>query len=215
MNGKTHLPAVVAGMAMAALIVDAAWADKKTRGDDKFAWGQPKSERKTDIKIGVRVEKAKGAHPDLFVFTTVVQNCTDQTVKIAAGDTWDGPMRPEYVIGDEKRNEWRIAPPHVLQTGRGITRVRRPLILTLKPHETRVVHRGTFVPPVPAGTWTVRARLRPSAGLGRGARQKRPEVVGVWTGGTLISGRVSLTMEKGASQSPRQDASANSRKPRR
>ena len=163
-----------------------------------YAWG----EERRGLKVGVRVEKAEGGHPDLVTFTTAVKNCTDKTIKVAAGDTWDGPIRPDYEIGDGVDKRWKVAPPSILQSGIGITHVARPIYLELEPDEIRIVHRSLFVPPVPAGLWKVQARLLPNTGRRDDVRLRETRHENIWVGGTLISGEAELALEKGERQSP-------------
>jgi hypothetical protein len=161
------------------------------RDSDAFAWG----EEERGLRIGIRLERENVPHTNLFTFTTALKDCIGGPIRVAAGDIWTGPMRPEYEIRDDKKSAWRIAPPHILRTGRVLTHVPLPFFPELKAGEEKVVRRATFVPPVPSGEWEVYAWLLPSTDLRSEDELNRLKAEGVWMNTPLVSGVVRLTVE--------------------
>ena len=208
MRKRLLLFAGAAGIAAIDLLV--VYAADAGLDPDPIAWG----EETRSIKIGIRVHKADGPHADLFILTTVMTNCGERLIKVAGGDTWNGPVCPEYWFDDDKASQdWTIAPPHLL--GTPTTHVPLPIFIELAARETKVVHRSTFVPPVPPGEWKVYGRLRPSMDLRSEDKHKKLKRDGVWMNTPLVSGPVAVTIEKGESQLPQRDAPADADRPRR
>ncbi len=178
--------------------------DESRTPADAFAWGADKS----GFKLGIRIEKVDSDCGDLYSFTIVALNSTDKPIRLASGDSWNGPIVPQYVFDDGKR-EWKISPPHVTGVGRGITHIPRPHVLELKPDTLTTLHKGLFVPPMAAGKWNVRAMFLVSGNRLHSSARERLEREGVWMSGYFVSGKVTLRMKNDQRQESRTKAPAS------